>query len=267
MIKFSIITITYNAAAVFMRTAESVLKQNYGNVEHIIIDGASTDATIELAHNYKKLSNNSSNGHSVIIKSEPDKGLYDAMNKGLAVASGQYVCFMNAGDFYPNNSVLSDISKSVENNSQEQLPAVIYGDTDIVDNDGNYLGHRHLSAPDVLSWKSFMHGMLVCHQAFYARTDIAKDITYNLKYRHSADVDWCIRVMKVAEREHLTLKNVHKVVAYYQREGQTTQYHKASLLERFYIMRHHYGIFRTLCSHLWFFVRAILRKLHVNIRN
>ena len=72
-----------------------------------------------------------SNGHIVIVNSEPDKGLYDAMNKGLALATGQYVCFMNAGDFYPNNSVLSDISKSLEENDEKHLPAVIYGDTDI----------------------------------------------------------------------------------------------------------------------------------------
>ena len=266
MIKFSIITITYNAAAVFMRTAESVLKQDYGNIEHIIIDGASSDGTTDIAYKYKNLSDELSNGHIVIVNSEPDKGLYDAMNKGLALATGQYVCFMNAGDFYPNNSVLSNISKSLEENDEKHLPAVIYGDTDIVDNDGNYIGHRHLSVPKVLSWRSFLHGMLVCHQAFYARTDIAKDIKYNLCYRHSADIDWCIRIMKVAEQKHLPLKNVFKVIACYQREGQTTKYHRASLLERFDIMKNHYGIFRTISSHLWFLIRAILRKLHINLR-
>ena len=134
------------------------------------------------------------------------------------------------------------------------------------DNDGNYIGHRHLSVPKVLSWRSFLHGMLVCHQAFYARTDIAKDIKYNLCYRHSADIDWCIRIMKVAEQKHLPLKNVFKVIACYQREGQTTKYHRASLLERFDIMKNHYGIFRTISSHLWFLIRAILRKLHINLR-
>lgn len=91
MITFSVVTITYNAAAVLRPTLDSVLMQNYPHVEHLIIDGASTDDTISIAKAYQELSDNAENGHIVKIQSEPDKGLYDAMNKGLQLARGDYI--------------------------------------------------------------------------------------------------------------------------------------------------------------------------------
>ena len=107
MIKFTIVTITYNAADVFMRTADSVARQTYAAVEHLIIDGASSDGTQNMAEEYKKASNAACNGHEVRIISEPDKGLYDAMNKGRRLATGDYVCFLNAGDFFPSADTLA----------------------------------------------------------------------------------------------------------------------------------------------------------------
>ena len=263
MIKFTIVTITYNAADVFARTADSVLRQDYSNVEHIIVDGASTDGTVALALEYKTKSDAMGNGHEVRIVSEPDKGLYDAMNKGLGMATGDYVCFMNAGDFFPDGATLSLICANARldgcRKDGEPLPAVLYGDTDWVDNEGRYMRRRRLTPPERLSWRSFRHGMLVCHQAFYARADIARRTPYDLRYRHSADVDWCIRVMKEAERMSLPLVNVHATIADYQREGQSTKYHRASLLERFDVMRRHYGLLQTLAMHAWFVVRAVVK--------
>ena len=83
MIRFTIITVTFNAEAVFQRTANSVLMQTYPYVEHLIIDGASRDRTVEMAHIYKVKSDEAKTGHNILIASEPDNGLYDAMNKGL----------------------------------------------------------------------------------------------------------------------------------------------------------------------------------------
>lgn len=264
MIKFTVITVTYNAADVFKCTADSVLAQKYPYVEHIIIDGASTDRTLELAEVYKMCSDATVIGHTVTIHSEPDSGLYDAMNKGLAMATGHYVCFLNAGDFFPDKNTLAVMAGNVLpedlNEADKSSPAVLYGDTDIMDNDGNFLFHRRLSPPETLTWRSFMNGMLVCHQAFYVRTDIARMYPYDLRYRHSADVDWCIKVMKEAEKEGLELKNVHAVIANYRREGQSTRYHRASLMERFHIMRRHYGLLRTLVMHAWFVVRLLIKR-------
>ena len=103
--------------------------------------------------------------------------------------------------------------------------------------------------------------MLVCHQAFYARTDLAQAAPYDLSYRFSADVDWCIRVMRLADEKGLRLLHLHQPVVNYLNEGQTTKNHRASLKERFRVMAHHYGLGRALAMHAWFVVRAVLRKL------
>ena len=262
MIRFTVVTITYNAEAVLKRTLQSVLRQTYGGVEHLIIDGASKDSTLQMAEDYKRLSDQSELGHKVIIKSEPDKGIYDAMNKGLTQASGDYIVFMNAGDCFPQDDTLEQVvhrCRLMESPSDE-LPAVLYGLTDIVDGEGKFLYHRRLQPPAQLSWRSFRQGMLVCHQAFYARTDIAKNLQYDTRYRFSADVDWCIRVMHESERIGLPLQPIGCVVAHYLDEGATTKNHKASLRERYLVMQRHYGVVQTFLLHCWFVVRAVFRR-------
>ena len=258
MIKFTIITCTYQAEKELERTLRSVLKQTYKDIEHLIVDGASTDATLQLAQAYVTESQAQNNGHQVMVTSGPDKGLYDAMNKGLRHATGDYVLFLNAGDTFPSESTLTQVAACAE--GANVLPGVLYGDTDIVDNEGKFVRHRRLSPPKKLSWKSFMQGMVVCHQAFYARTDLAKQVPYQLKYRYSADVDWCIRVMKMAQKQGLPLCNVQIVVANYLDGGMTEKNHKASLKERFRVMESHYGYLPTLFMHAWFAVRSVLKK-------
>ena len=134
---------------------------------------------------YIQQSNAAENGHRIQVTSEPDNGIYDAMNKGLRSLDGDYVCFLNAGDFLPASDTVSRIVEKID---QSQLPAVLYGDTDIVDGEGRFLCHRRLAPPEHLTWKSFRQGMLVCHQAFYARTDFAIATPYDTQYRYSADV-------------------------------------------------------------------------------
>lgn len=249
----SVITITFNAADCLQRTLDSVLIQSYPDIEHLIVDGASKDNTVAIAQAYAAKS-----PHKVVISSEPDRGLYDAMNKGLQRATGDYIIYMNAGDSFPEADTLAKVAEKA---TTPTLPAVLYGDTLWTDNEGNIIGKRNHSAPKHLSWRSFKHGMLVCHQAFYARTDIAKKFPYDLQYRHSADIDWCIRVMKEAEAQRLPLVNVNEVIALYQREGQTTANHKASLKERYHIMCKYYGIWTTILMHLWFVARGVIRKI------
>ena len=257
MIRITYVTITYNAAAVLQPTLDSVLQQDYPHIVHLIIDGASTDDTLKQVDDYIARSNAAENGHSVQVTSEPDKGIYDAMNKGLRSADGDYVCFLNAGDFLPSSDTASKIAQQVA--AAGGLPAVLYGDTDIVDGEGRFLHHRRLAPPENLTWRSFRQGMLVCHQAFYARTDFAIATPYNEQYRYSADVDWCIRVMKAAEKENVPLLNLKMVVANYRQEGQTTLHHRESLLERYRVMEHHYGRLQTLLLHSWFAVRALFK--------
>lgn len=258
MIKFSIITCTYNAEAVLQRTLDSVMKQSYCSVEHLIIDGVSKDKTLSMVKAYQHKNDVGETAHEIRVFSEPDKGLYDAMNKGIDRATGDYLIFLNAGDVFPSVETLEFVEGCV--GEGEELPGVLYGDTDIVNMEGRFLRHRRLTPPKRLTWRSFMWGMLVCHQSFYARTDLAKGIHYNLDYRFSADVDWCIRIMREAARRHLPLRNVNAVITNYLDGGMSVQNHQASLKERFQVMRSHYGLLATLFVHAWFVVRSVLKK-------
>ena len=247
----TIVTVTYNAEGTLERTLKSVEMQTHGNVEHIIMDGASKDGTLAIAQAYKERNDD----RDIRIVSEPDKGLYDAMNKAIAIAKGEYICFLNAGDKLHNPQTLEFIVHIAQHNPNA---GVIYGDTDIVDDNGMKLRDRRLSPPKRLNWRSFKNGMLVCHQAFYAKRSIVP--AYDLSYRFSADFDWCVRIMKKAATMSMPLVNSHLTLADYLSEGMTTANHKASLKERFAIMRKHYGLFTTLVQHAWFFVRALIKK-------
>lgn len=264
MIRLSIVTITYNAAATLQRTLDSVRSQDYQHIEHLIVDGASKDGTLALAERYRLDS-----PYDVIVSSEPDHGLYDAMNKGLQRATGDYIVFLNAGDTLHAPDTLLTVVRAAAPiarpgeavASAQTLPAVLYGDTAITDEEGHYLHMRTHRPPEHLSWRSFRHGMLVCHQAFYARLDLARAIPYNLSYRHSADVDWCIRLMKEAARLGLPLVNTHAVLADFAEGGNTTKNHHASLKERYRVMAHHYGQVQTFLLHGWFVLRALWYKV------
>ena len=239
----SIITITYNAAGVLTPTMKSVKGQSFTDYEHIIIDGASKDNTLEIAR--------SLGGKSMRILSEHDKGLYDAMNKGLAMAKGEYVLFLNAGDSFHSSDTLAAYGRVTKSK-----PDIIYADTVIVNKVRRVIAPRHLSAPALLSFRSFAQGMLVCHQAFMVRKAIAP--SYDLQYRFSADYDWTVKCLKKTKPGKCI--NLNMVAIDYLNDGLTDKNKLKSLRERFNIMCRHYGVFSTLLNHLKFIGRAIKRK-------
>ena len=241
--KFSIITVTYNAGKYIEETIMSVITQTYHNIEYIIVDGASTDNTMDIVNKYKD--------RISVIVSEPDKGLYDAMNKGIDLATGDYLCFLNAGDSLHEDDTLFSMVHSIHAHT-ETLPDILYGETEIVDEEGHFISMRRHRAPGQLNWKSFRNGMMVCHQAFFVSKRIVSH--YDLQYRFSSDFDWCIRMMKVAGKIH----NTRMTIIEYRNEGMTTRNHKASLIERFRIMCKYYGYVSTVAYHLWFVLRLIL---------
>ncbi len=240
---FSIITITFNAQSTLEPTLQSVIAQNYTNYEYIIVDGASKDNTINIARKYKQ--------HISKIISEPDKGLYDAMNKGISSATGKYLIFLNAGDTLYDNETLTKLCRCIDKND----PDILYGETAIVDSNRQFIAMRRLKTPQKLSWKSFRMGMLVCHQAFIARRELVP--YYDLQYRFSADFDWCIRCMKKTQN----IVNTHEILINYLNEGVTTRNHKASLRERYRIMTKYYGHTIVAILHIWFAIRYYITRL------
>lgn len=242
MKSLSVITVTYNAEHTLERTLKSVREQSYPHIEHVIVDGESKDGTVRLIRQYEN--------DKMAWKSEPDRGLYDAMNKGAAMATGDYLCFLNAGDtfFAPDT-----VEKMMRSFIDGQPPDLLYGETAIVDERGAFLHMRRLRAPEKLSWKSFKQGMVVCHQAFIVKRELFEP--YDLSFRFSSDFDWCIRMMKKATSIH----NTRLTLINYLHEGMTTTHRKASLKERYRIMAHYYGQASTFLHHIWFVVRAVIK--------
>jgi glycosyltransferase involved in cell wall biosynthesis len=224
----TVITIVYNNAKHIERTLLSVINQTYKNIEYLVIDGASTDGTLEIIQKYQ-------NQISKII-SEKDAGIYDAMNKGLALAKGDYILFMNSGDeLYKLNTVEKIFSMASAD--------VYYGETLMIDENLQSLGQRRHQSPEKLNINSFKYGMSVSHQAIYVRRSLAP--FYNPKYQLSADIDWILQILQKAE----TITNTKMYVAKYMVGGMSKTRHWQSLRERFLIMKTYYGLSATVFNH------------------
>ena len=240
--KISIITVVYNNVKHIERTLFSVFKQDYENIELIVIDGKSTDGTFEVLTRFAD--------KIAVLISEKDKGIYDAMNKGLDNSTGDYVYFLNSGDELFDAKTLSNVFLKAD------FADVYYGDAQIIDENNQILGWRELRPPEKLNWKSFQKGMLVCHQSIIIKKSISKH--YNSIYKISADIDWVINSLKKSN----TIVNTHLPISKYLAGGLSVKLERKAWKERFTIMNHHYGLFPTLFNHLIIAIRAIKRKLH-----
>ncbi|PTQ93221.1 glycosyltransferase involved in cell wall biosynthesis [Mucilaginibacter yixingensis] len=227
--KLSVITVVYNDARHIERTMRSVIGQTYTNIEYLVIDGASTDGTLDKIKQQ---------GHKIAqLISEKDKGIYDAMNKGLAKATGDYVIFMNSGDeFYDNETVAHVFAAAPDAD-------IYYGETEMITDQQVSLGQRRHKAPERFTWRGFKYGMSISHQAIYVRRSMAEP--YDPKYQLSADIDWIIRATKKAK----TIVRVPGYVAKYMVGGMSKTKHKQSLMERFDIMKRYYGLVPTIFNH------------------
>lgn len=166
--KVTIVTVVYNAASLIKETIESVLMQDYDNIEYIIIDGASQDETIGIIEGYENKITN--------FISEPDKGIYDAMNKGINIATGEWIIFMNAGDKFYSRDVLKNIF------SHKLLSdiKVIVGSTLIHYSFGDYI-----VIPDKV--EKLTRCMPFCHQSVFVRSRILKDIRFDSSLKITGD--------------------------------------------------------------------------------
>lgn len=220
----------YNNVRDIERTINSVLNQTYPKIEYIIIDGKSTDGTLAIIEKYRsKVSK---------IVSEPDKGIYDAMNKGLAIATGDYVLFMNSGDEIYDEHTVQDIFDSAPGAD------IYYGETEMYNDNWQSLGRRRHEAPEQFDWKSFKYGMSISHQAIYIKRGIIAP--YDLSYKYSSDIDWIIKAAKKAS----SIVNVHQYVAKYLVGGMSKKKHRESLKERFNIFTKYYGLIPNIINHI-----------------
>lgn len=208
--KFSIITVCFNSEKTISDTIKSILNQNYKNIEYIIVDGKSQDKTIEIIESYKEDFINK--GIALKIISEKDNGIYDAMNKGINIATGEIIGIINSDDWYEKD-ILNDVAKIFEKNNVD----IVYGDLDwIFEIDGQIYYKRQPSCNDFSEVKK---GMLINHPTVFVKKEIYKSVgLFNEKYKIAADWDFILRVMKYGVSSYYYNKNM----AYFRFNGIST---------------------------------------------
>jgi glycosyltransferase involved in cell wall biosynthesis len=245
---FSIITIVYNGESLIEGTMQSVLNQTFTDYEYLIIDGKSKDNTFKIVEELKKK-------HPLSIKaiSEPDKGLYDAMNKGLARAKGEFVLFLNAGDRLFDTTTLEKVAKYATPDTD-----ILFGETMLVNDDRQHIGTRTdltvQKLPQKLTWRSLRYGMVVCHQSFFVRRTLTPQYIEN---NLAADIDWVIQCLKKSKNQAHT----QVIISEYLMGGVSKTRHQQSLKDRYAVLKTHFGWLPNLFNHGIIVVRALIFKL------
>jgi glycosyltransferase involved in cell wall biosynthesis len=194
-LKISLITVTFNAADTIERCINSVVNQQYPDLEYIIIDAQSTDETLLIINKYKK------NVHHIV--SEPDNGIYDAMNKGIKQATGNIIGLLNADDHFATNDILKTINNIFETTTAD----AVYGDIDYVNKDDKV----------IRKWRSglykpgaFNHGWMPPHPSFYVKRELFKKFgLYNLQYGSATDYELMLRFIHTHK---IKVEYINKVV-------------------------------------------------------
>jgi glycosyltransferase involved in cell wall biosynthesis len=212
--KISIITVSYNSAETIEDTIQSVLAQTYKNLEYIIIDGSSSDGTMDIVNKYSS--------DIALVISEPDKGIYDAMNKGVAAATGDIIGILNSDDFYADNKVVEDIAAEIDGAKSDAC----YADLVYVDrNDTNKV---------VRKWRAgsyeaghFRKGWMPPHPTFFVSKKVYdKHGAYNLKLRSAADYELMLRML---HKHEISVTYLPRVITKMRTGGQSN----VSLKNRF----------------------------------
>ena len=180
MLKISVATVCYNCKDAIAKTIDSVLMQSYREIEYIIVDGASTDGTLDIVDKYIE-------DDRIVLISEPDEGLYDAMNKAADKATGDYIIYMNSGDVFASDDVLYNIMNYLDGKNE-----LVYGNTVRLKPNGKILekyGNRY--TPMFL----LLQGRMMCHQSIFTRCDIMKQYRFNTDHSITADYDFLMRMV------------------------------------------------------------------------
>ena len=240
-IDLSIITVTFNAEKFIIPTIESIIKQTFNDFEYLVIDGKSSDTTPAIIQKYSDKIDQ--------FISEPDQGVYDAMNKGLKLAKGKYILFLNAGDELSTPTLLADIFKEKTNAD------LYYGETQIINQDRKILGTRSeltsRKLPAQLKKEDFLKGQVVSHQSFIAKKSLCSP--YNLKYRCSADIDWMLQIVSKSTE----IKNINQPISKYLQGGISDRQLGRCWRERFMILMKYFNPIQVLKAHIQFLIRFL----------
>ncbi len=213
IVDFTIITVTYNSDKTLEKTILSVINQTYRNFEYIIIDGQSTDTTLDIIHQYDKSLS--------IWVSEKDHGIYDAMNKGIRLATGKWIIFMNSGDVFADNEVLQKVAATASTGDYD----ILYGDI-FVEKQSNLL-LRTAAEP------CNKQRMYFCHQSVFTRASILKEMPFDTRFRMSSDLHF----FKRCYYKQLKFKHMQLPVAIFDRNGISNTNRLAGLLDNVAVIK------------------------------
>jgi glycosyltransferase involved in cell wall biosynthesis len=252
----TVITVVYNSEKQLEQTIQSVINQTYANIEYIVIDGGSTDGSTEIIKKY----------NDKISKwvSEPDKGIYDGMNKGVLMALGEYVNFMNAGDSFYSDTIIEDLMSRIDSNID-----LFYGNIELIK--GNQKTGIVKKAGKL---KNIKKRMPFCHQAVFVRRRFLLEYPFDLKYRVSADYHFFVNLNLISSINEIYYSNI---ICFYDIEGVSTGTRLAKenlqIITKFYpysvyVIYHFYLLFVTILYRFYFKITPnnIKLKIH-NLRN
>lgn len=207
--KISIITVCFNSAKTIEDTIKSVLSQDYSNIEHIIIDGGSTDGTLPIIKKYRPQISN--------YLSESDKGVYDAMNKGAKLATGDVIAFLNSDDIYADQDIVSEMVEFIQSNNFDAA----YGDVVYVKQDNVNQIVRFWKTGEYIK-DSFQHGWVIPHPAFFCKRKYFEQYGYfESSFKIAADFELMLRFI---EKNHIRVGYLPKVIATMRTGGAATTF-------------------------------------------
>lgn len=239
--KISIVTVCYNSVDTIEETMLSVLNQTYPDVEYIIIDGGSTDGTVDIIKKYAD--------RLTYWVSAPDKGIYDAMNKGIVAASGDYINFLNSGDYFASKDVLAKIASLIKRDD-----ILIYGDWNILFSDGS----SHFRKSNNIDY--FKCDMPFCHQAAFLKTDYIKNHLFDTRFHIKADYNLMYNVYSESADK---INRCNVTVCYYDNSGISSKNFIKGYRENYKIWKDH-STTRRIKGEL-FLIRWKLKSIILNI--
>ena len=220
----SIVTISYNAAAEIEKTIQSVLTQTYTDYEYVFIDGASKDRTVEIIESYREAFE--AKGITYRVYSEPDKGIYDAMNKGIDKTCGEWTLMLNAGDVFVDASVLMDVFDGIGYDAD-----VVYGNTVFQETCKGITYYKRVPAR---SLNRFDEGMTFCHQSVFVRSEVLKKYPFDMSFKIVADFDQFTRML----RDGVPFAHIDTYVSVFDGSGVSMQKPEATLQEYDRVRKH-----------------------------
>jgi glycosyltransferase involved in cell wall biosynthesis len=239
----SIVTVVYNGGEYLEKTIQSILNQTYDNVEYIVIDGGSTDRTLDIIKKYEDKID--------YWISEKDSGIYDAMNKGIKLSQGNYLLFLNAGDIFSSKNVIEKVIKVIE----QKNPSIIYGGANIYNANGVFLTYLRplIFSKNNLNWYATR---VVCHQSVFVKKEVI--VLYDIQFKLKGELNWYYELLSKIDHKNQII-NLDFPICNYSLGGVGDQKFWVNYIERLKVTYKHNTIFSFILNIPFYFIPLAFR--------